>query len=69
MIFKFPRYLRLRRRDHGRIGIYREGKFALVHDGQVVGTFDTYADALSEGYRFFKLEPFLVKQPHIRRIP
>jgi hypothetical protein len=23
---------------------------------------DTYADALSEGYKLFKLEPFLVKQ-------
>jgi hypothetical protein len=39
-----------------------EGKFALVHGGDVVGTFDTYADALGEGYRLFKLEPFLVKQ-------
>jgi hypothetical protein len=39
-----------------------EGKFALVHGDQVVGTFDTYPDALSEGYKLFKLEPFLVKQ-------
>jgi hypothetical protein len=39
-----------------------EGKFALVHDGAIAGTFETYADALSEGYRLFKLEPFLVKQ-------
>jgi hypothetical protein len=39
-----------------------EGKFVLVHNGDVVGTFDTYADALSEGYRMFKLNPFLVKQ-------
>ncbi len=39
-----------------------EGKFALVHGGEVVGTFDTYADALTEGYKLFKLDPFLVKQ-------
>jgi len=39
-----------------------EGKFALIHGGEVAGTFDTYADALGEGYRIFKLEPFLVKQ-------
>lgn len=39
-----------------------EGKFALVHGGEIVGTFDTYADALAEGYKQFKLEPFLVKQ-------
>jgi hypothetical protein len=34
----------------------------LIHGGEVVGTFDTYADALTEGYKLFKLEPFLVKQ-------
>ena len=39
-----------------------EGKFALIHDGEVMGTFDTYSDALTEGYKLFKLEPFLVKQ-------
>jgi hypothetical protein len=39
-----------------------EGKFALIHNEDIVGTFDTYADALSEGYKTFKLTPFLVKQ-------
>jgi len=39
-----------------------EGKFLLIHDGKVIGTFDTYADALNEGYKLFRLEPFLVKQ-------
>jgi hypothetical protein len=39
-----------------------EGKFALVHEDTVIGTFDTYADALAEGYKLFRLEPFLVKQ-------
>ena len=39
-----------------------EGKFVLIHDGDVAGTFDTYSDALTEGYKLFKLEPFLVKQ-------
>jgi hypothetical protein len=42
--------------------LLEEGKFALIHGDQVAGTFDTYADALSEGYKLFKLEPFLVKQ-------
>jgi hypothetical protein len=42
--------------------LLEEGKFALIHGNQVVGTFDTYADALSEGYKLFKLDPFLVKQ-------
>jgi hypothetical protein len=42
--------------------LLEEGKFALIHGDQVAGTFDTYADALTEGYKLFKLEPFLVKQ-------
>jgi hypothetical protein len=42
--------------------VAEEGKFVLIHDGEVAGTFDTYADALAEGYQRFKLEPFLVKQ-------
>ena len=42
--------------------LLEEGKFALIHDGEVAGTFDTYADALAEGYKLFKLEPYLVKQ-------
>lgn len=39
-----------------------EGKFVLVHEGEIAGIFDTYADALTEGYKLFKLKPFLVKQ-------
>jgi hypothetical protein len=42
--------------------LLQEGKFALIHGGEVVGTFDTYSDALNEGYKLFKLDPFLVKQ-------
>ena len=42
--------------------LLQEGKFALIHGDEVTGTFDTYADALAEGYKLFKLEPFLVKQ-------
>jgi hypothetical protein len=39
-----------------------EGKFVLIRGNEVAGTFDTYADALSEGYKLFKLKPFMVKQ-------
>jgi len=39
-----------------------EGKFALVHGDQVVDVFETYADAIKEGYSKFGLDPFLVKQ-------
>ncbi len=40
----------------------QEGKFALVHGEQFVDVFGTYEDAIKEGYKLFKLEPFLVKQ-------
>jgi hypothetical protein len=40
----------------------QEGKFALIQEGEIAGTFDTYADAFAEGYKRFKLKPFLVKQ-------
>ncbi len=38
------------------------GKFVLIHDSQVAGVFDTYADAIRVGYEKFGLTPFLVKQ-------
>ena len=39
-----------------------EGKFALIKGRELFGTFDSYENAISEGYRTFKLEPFFVKQ-------
>lgn len=39
-----------------------EGKFVLVHGEQVLGIFDSYADAIKEGYEKCGLKPFLVKQ-------
>ena len=39
-----------------------EGRFALVHESYVEGTYDTYRDALKAGYTKFHLEPFLVKK-------
>lgn len=39
-----------------------EGKFVLIRGQEIVGIFDTYADAIKEGYGKFGLEPFLVKQ-------
>jgi hypothetical protein len=38
------------------------GKFVLIHGDQVVGTWDSYEDALNVGYKNFGLEPFLVKR-------
>lgn len=40
----------------------QEGKYALIHGSDLVGTFTSYDDAISQGYERFKLEPFLVKQ-------
>ena len=39
-----------------------EGKFVLIHDAEIGGIFETYADALKIGYEKYKLEPFLVKK-------
>ena len=38
-----------------------EGRYVLIHDDQVVGIWDTKAQALEEGYRRFNLESFLVQ--------
>ena len=40
----------------------KQGKFVLIHGDDVVGTFDSYEDALNSGYERFALAPFLVKQ-------
>ena len=39
-----------------------EGKFALIGGEDLLGTFDTYPDALKAGYAARGLEPFLVKK-------
>ena len=40
----------------------KQGKFVVIHQDEVAGVWDTYADALKEGYARYKLDPFLVKQ-------
>lgn len=40
----------------------QEGKFALIIGEELVGTYDSYNDALKEGYERAKLTPFLVKK-------
>lgn len=40
----------------------KQGKYVLIHGDDVVGTFDSYEDALNSGYERFALVPFLVKQ-------
>ena len=37
-----------------------EGRYVLIHGDQIVGAWDTQAEALEEGYRRFNLESFLV---------
>ena len=36
------------------------GKFVLLKEDEVVDFFDTYGDAIAQGYRQFGLEPFFV---------
>lgn len=39
-----------------------EGKYALIHDGQLVDFYSSYDDAIKIGYAKFGLEPFFVKR-------
>jgi hypothetical protein len=49
------------------------GKFVVVREAEVIGSFDTLQDALSVGARQFGLSPFLVRRtderPHEISIP
>jgi hypothetical protein len=38
------------------------GKFALVFEQKIIGTFSTYSDALTKGYELAGMKPFLVQQ-------
>jgi hypothetical protein len=40
----------------------QQGKFVLIKGDEVAGTFDTYSDALKDGYERFGLDSFLVKR-------
>ena len=42
--------------------LQEEGKFAVIHGKEVLGTFAAYEDALKFGYASCQLEPFLVKK-------
>ena len=39
-----------------------EGKWVVIHQNEVAGIFETYVDALRQGYEQFGMPPFLVKQ-------
>lgn len=38
------------------------GRYVLIHGDTVVDTYESYDDALKEGYSRFGLQPFLVKR-------
>ena len=42
--------------------LQHEGKYVLIVGTNIVGVFDSYADALTSGYEKAKLTPFLVKK-------
>jgi len=39
-----------------------EGRFVVIHDARIIGTFDSQMDAVTAGYRELGNVPFLVKQ-------
>jgi hypothetical protein len=42
-----------------------EGKFALIYGDDLLGTFESYEDALKVGYERAGLKPFLVKRINV----
>jgi hypothetical protein len=42
--------------------VANEGKFVLIHGDEIVDLYDSYEDAIKEGYAKFGLLPFLVKR-------
>lgn len=42
--------------------VKHEGKHVLVQGDDIVGLYDSYEDAINDGYARFNLTPFLVKQ-------
>lgn len=45
------------------------GKFVLIYKDQLVGTFDTRSDAISQGYRQFGNVPFLTRKVEVVEEP
>jgi hypothetical protein len=42
--------------------VAHEGKFVLIQGEEIVGLYDSYEDAIKDGYAKFGLSPFFVKQ-------
>jgi hypothetical protein len=40
----------------------QEGKFVLIFEDKVLGTFEAYSDAIQAGYKAAGVKPFLVKK-------
>jgi len=46
-----------------------EGKFVLIQGDSVVAYFDSYSEAINEGYKRFGLDNFLVRQVRTHEDP
>jgi hypothetical protein len=40
----------------------RSGSYVLIHGDHIASVWQTYEDAIQEGYRVFGLQPFMVKK-------
>jgi len=49
-------------RNRERLLAMGEGKYVLIHGGEIVGVYESKMDAISQGYQKFGNIPFLVKQ-------
>jgi len=48
--------------NRSRLLVESEGRFVVISGEQILGTWDTYEDALQAGYNQCGLNPFLVKR-------
>jgi len=49
-------------REKARLFVEGEGKYVVIYNGEILGIWDTYEDAIQDGYSRCGLTPFLVKQ-------
>jgi predicted aldo/keto reductase-like oxidoreductase len=55
-------YYRIHMIDMLGVNDVNEGKYVVIKNNEAAGIFDSFDDALDEGYKRFGLVPFLVKK-------
>lgn len=59
---QFEKELETYEKNRDRLVAESEGKYVVIRGDEIAGVWSTYPDALAEGYKRYKLEPFLVRR-------